>query len=833
VKTFAEQTTTKKRPYDWLAKIARIPAVRPILVALGFVACALFMLWPLPLHATTAVQDLGDPLYEIWTMRWAQHQLVNDPLRIWDGNTGYPFADSLLFSEPRLSTSIIAWPIQLISGNDVLAYNVMLIGSYALVGIGMAFLIWEITGVAGAGFVAGFAAAFVPYRFGHLSHLNLLSYGWTPLALWAIVRYFRRRSPIDALLAAIFLTIQVLASDTIALMTGFLAGTMILMLLWPERRRLSPKLLAGVALILGLPLLAEIPIALARVRVDRIYDFHRDLATVQQMSATLQTYISVNPGNHFWWSTLPHAYPNPLFPGLIATVGAIAALLLVRRCWSRWVVYFAAVAVVGFTLSLGPLTSIGGNSFHLPYYYFYQYVPGFNAMRDAARFGMLALLGIEMLAGLGFAAAWKTLKPRLPTNWTPIAAPLLVVLLLIGAAAELRNTTGVATVPRDEQTLAAYNWLASQPTGPVFELPANGLFTDVLWTTQQIYYSTRYWDPIIAAYTSFIPQRDAQMLAAINGGTKNTSLVTPANIGYLQDLGVRYIIVHHWPDYDWQLALTEAAKLPELTRVGDLGNTTVYTVAPSTRAPIVYQLHAPSVANAGQAVVADFVTRNDNPTAAINWLKSDPTLAVTWRTMNGQLVEKVNPPFHLDVTTSPGLAIHPFTLTAPTAPGTYQLTINCPGVVDPLVQTVEVNATSVASPDAAPLVLRSLGWDKKSYRPGDWVAISAEWEVRNQPAKPLTATLQLLNADDQNVAQWDGQPFGDALPTTDWTPGSTLLEPLLVQIPADAGPGPFRLMIALYDHSTPDLARETIELPNGQTAPQFVSEPLPFASGGP
>src|SRR6185437_5094264 len=139
-------------------------------------------------------------------------------------------------------------------------------------------------------------------------------------------------------------------------MSGFLAGTIILMLLWPERRRLSLKFLAGIALILGLPLLAEIPIALARVRVDRMYDFHRDLSVVEQMSATLQTYLSVNPGDHFWRGILPHAYPNPLFPGLIATLGAIVALLLAGRFWRRWVIYAAGVTAVGVMLSLGPTT---------------------------------------------------------------------------------------------------------------------------------------------------------------------------------------------------------------------------------------------------------------------------------------------------------------------------------------------------------------------------------------------------------------------------------------------------------------------------------------------
>ena len=803
--------------------------IAPLSLVLFFVVAAPVMLWPLPSQVGSSVQDLGDPLYQIWVMRWAQHQIIADPSHLWDGNTGYPFADSLLFSEPSLSTAVIAWPLRLISGNDVLAYNLMLIATYVAVGLGIALLIWEITGVAGAGMLSGFAAAFVPYRYGHLSHLNLLSYGWTPLGLWAIARYFRRRTAGDALLAAIFLTIQVLASDTLAIMAGLLAGSMTVMLLWTERKRITPKLLAGVALFLGLPALAELPIAVARVRVDQMYGFHRDLSTVEKMSATLQSYVSINPGNHLWQDVLPQIYPNPLFPGLVASLGALAGLILAWRSWPRWTIYFALVALVGFTLSLGPTTHVGGNSYHLPYYLLYRFVPGFTAMRDAARFGMLALLGIELLAGLGFAAAWKMLKPRLPERSVAGVAPLLVALLLLGTGVELRNTVGVAHVPRDDATLAPYNWLAKQPPGPVIELPINGLFTNVLETTQQIYYSTYHWNRVVAAYASFVPQRAVQLLLALNGGTKTSSIISTANIGYLQDLGVRYVIIHHWSNYDWQRAVAEADHVPELTRVGELGSSTVFTIAPGKRVPATYELHAPSAANAGAPVVVDFVTRNDNSTAAVSWLKRDPSLTATWRATDGTTVDQVNLPLQLDVTTNPGLAIHPLTLTAPRTPGRYQLTLACPGVLDPLVQTVDVRSGLVSSPTVPPFALRSFTWDKQTYRPGDWIEVQAEWTVNHAFDRPLTATLQLQNSDGQTLAQWDGPPFGVALPTDQWQPGSTIIQPMMIQIPANAGSTPLHLMLALYDHDTPDLAHEQITLPNGERAAQFVSDAIPIA----
>jgi hypothetical protein len=223
---------------------------RPVATAfIMFAFLTLVMTWPLPRYAGNAVQDLGDPLYEIWTMRWVQHQLPRAPGNLWDGNTGYPFPMSLLFSEPRLSTSILAWPVYAVSGNEVLTYNVMFLLTFITVGVGMALLVREITGLTGVGLLTGVLAAFTPYRFGHLSHLNLLSYGWLLLGLWALVRCSRRRQARYAVAATLMFIVQFLASDTLALMSLPLIGMSMAVSIWHERDRLDPRFLATLGLI--------------------------------------------------------------------------------------------------------------------------------------------------------------------------------------------------------------------------------------------------------------------------------------------------------------------------------------------------------------------------------------------------------------------------------------------------------------------------------------------------------------------------------------------------------------------------------------------------------
>src|SRR4051812_28105957 len=52
--------------------------------ALGaFVLLAGLLTWPRLANATTSVVDPGDPLEDIWTLRWIDHALLTDPARLY------------------------------------------------------------------------------------------------------------------------------------------------------------------------------------------------------------------------------------------------------------------------------------------------------------------------------------------------------------------------------------------------------------------------------------------------------------------------------------------------------------------------------------------------------------------------------------------------------------------------------------------------------------------------------------------------------------------------------------------------------------------------------
>ena len=807
------------------------PPVRYAVLIAGFLLLSALMTWPLVRHAGSAVQDHGDPLYDIWSMRWFQHQVLADPARLWDANILHPYERTFVFSEPQLSTALLGWPLLLATRDDVLTYNLLLLASFVVLGVGVALLVEEWCGNLGAGALAGILAAYTPYRYGHISHLNLLSYGWLPLALWALTRYCRRRRARDAALAAFFLTVQVLASDTLAALALGAVALLLPLALWGGRQLPSPRTVAALGGILAPPLLALLPLVVVRFEVNRRYGFARDLATVRDFAATPTTYLSVGPFNHLWRGILPEAYPGPLFAGAVAlglaALGAPLALL-----WRpRWATYALGLLLIGGILSLGPQVSIGDRTIPLPYRWFHAVVPGMASMRDPGRFGILALLGLQLLAGLGAAALWAWARPRLPAGAARPTGAALLVLLGVAALAEFRSEMPAVPVPRDPATVAVYDWLRDQPSGAVFELPANGLLLDEPRTIRQMYHSTRHWHPLVAGYTSYYPAGYLEFLLTFHGGPealrerRDISEVSAANVGLLQDIGVRYVVLHRVGPYDWRRALAEAERLPQLTRLVEVGDAIVYELDPGQRIPLAFALATPRRAAAGGQVVAAVVARNDNPTSVVRLGDVPPGVRFAWRDARGEVAEWGEVPVAVPVV-EPGSTTLPVALAAPAVPGEYRLELDFGALAAPLATAVVVGAAECAGADTPPLSLTAASGAGTTARPGEVVSLLVEWRVCGRMERDYTATVQLVGPDGRLVSQSDAPPFRGLYPTTAWPPGAALAQPLAVRIPPDAPPGAYQLLVALYDAADPQQSRLPLLLPDGTTATEAPLGPL-------
>src|SRR5262245_17938549 len=173
-------------------------------VTAGLVVLTAIMLRPLLSAATHALPgELRDPLLNTWILAWDADRIRHGFAGLWDSPILYPYQSTLAFSEHLLGVAIFAAPVEWITRNPVLAYNVVFFASYVFAGVAMFMLARELSGRTDAAIVAAAIFAFYPYRSAQVSHLQLLVNGWMPLTLLGLHRYFATGSRLALAGAAI------------------------------------------------------------------------------------------------------------------------------------------------------------------------------------------------------------------------------------------------------------------------------------------------------------------------------------------------------------------------------------------------------------------------------------------------------------------------------------------------------------------------------------------------------------------------------------------------------------------------------------------------------
>ena len=228
------------------------------LALVAYLALAVIFTWPVASQIETTVTDPGDPLHLSWILDWDIHALTHAPLRIFDAPVFYPSKYPLAYSENLIGVAALALPFRLFGLGPVAIYNVALLLGLALSAWAGYALGWVMTRHYVASLVAGLLYGFVPYRLGHVQHLQIV---WAPciaLLLAAIIVYRRAPSARNAALVAASLAANVLMDLYYFLFGAAILGLSLLLIALAERRDARFWLRLGVAL--AIALIAVIPI---------------------------------------------------------------------------------------------------------------------------------------------------------------------------------------------------------------------------------------------------------------------------------------------------------------------------------------------------------------------------------------------------------------------------------------------------------------------------------------------------------------------------------------------------------------------------------------------
>ncbi len=497
---------------------------------------------PLFQHLATHIAgSLGDNLYFIWQIGWFKQAIFDlGQLPFQSYLLNFPFGYNLATTEIAPLQLAFAMPFAL-SGNYVLGYNISILLTFILAGLGMSYWVKHLTGSRLAGLVSGTAYAFLPYHMAHFlsGHLNISAIQWFPLFFWGFIGILteEEKSSRNIWLMALGLSAIALTSQYYLYLTA-LASTMILLVYFLFLRRgrfLDWRLWKQFALagLISAPALAAgiVPYMLVHIRGGSV----RTLADVMTFSASPADFLLPFTRQFIWGKWVWENFPRDLWNEATLYLGAPLLLLAVlgfakRRQTNRQLVYaiFTTGFVISIVLALGtnltwneqPVT-VSSSSWlariftneqgliTLPGYLLFKYVPFYSIMRAWMRMGVLALL--FTCAGAGLGLAWLAGQARKPVYAAGVCL-LALTLVLLDFYVTPNSLSEVK--PR-----AVDLWLAGQPYGGQAQLPLKQSYQE-----DSLYYTLYSQKPLIGVIRTFPSDRYFELEPQLKNFPDETSV---------------------------------------------------------------------------------------------------------------------------------------------------------------------------------------------------------------------------------------------------------------------------------------------------------------------
>jgi hypothetical protein len=446
---------------------------------------------------------------------------------VFDSNAFFPLTNSLAFSDSLLGYA----PAGLI-GDGVTAtlarYDLLYLFAYALAFAGAYLLARELGVRPLAAAVAGAAFAYAPFRLTMNGHLHVISSGGIALALFFLVRGYRRRSPWLVVAGWLVAAWQLSLGFTLGLQLAYLLGVLAVVVIVEWVRRGRPALTGPVvaATVAGAVAFAGVAAVQARPYLKVSHDYptaRRNSGDLARYSPPPEGLLAAPEQSHIWGdatASIRNGLPSPnedtLFPGLailaLAIAGAVAGPFPLSLR-----IGLAAAAVATTLLAFGTAVANGW----LGYKLLYELAPGWEGVRTPGRLVTLTSLALALLAGGGAQAVLGRLG-----RWRAAAVPVAGVALLAAILAEGSGRLphpAVPNVPAGQRAAAA----------PQMHLP-----TDASYDRLYQYWSTAGFPKIWNGNSTFeIPSRN-RLRAQMTGFPDRRSVAA------LRRLGVRSVILH-------------------------------------------------------------------------------------------------------------------------------------------------------------------------------------------------------------------------------------------------------------------------------------------------
>ena len=550
-----------------------------------FLALALAWTWPLAWRLAWRIpHDPGDPVLNAWILWW-NTQAVPFSDAWWSPAIFYPMSGAFALSEHLAGIALFTAPLHFLGLGPLTAYNAALILSSWLSGF-FAFLLGRrLTGSTAAGLMAGAAFGFAPYRASQLSHLQVLTAQWMPLALFAMHAYLDERRRRWLWLFAGAWLLQALSNGYYLL---FFPVLIALWLAWfiDWRRDRNPGLALGLTFAASSLLL--LPVLLRYKSIHDSLGLTRTHDEMRMFSATLESFVQTGEMLRFWTARPALTQEGFLFPGVtVILLLAAGAVALFTRGWLRHALsrrspalFYGVAAVFFWWLCLGPADPDAPAAALTRPYSLLTWLPGFSGLRVPARFAMMATL----CAAVGAALAAARLAPA--ARWQRLAGGTLI-------AAGLFVDGWIRPMPLS--AAPARVLIPELPNALVLELPANKPAVDVT----AMYRAIQHGRPLINGYSGHTPPHYSLLATSLTRGDASP-------LAYFAAGRPLIVVVHRRYDLqgEWRALVERAGGVLH----GESGTGPVYVIParPQERMPpLGAELPATTVGSPAGSVVLD------------------------------------------------------------------------------------------------------------------------------------------------------------------------------------------------------------------------------------
>ena len=540
---------------------------RHVATWIAYAAVTLVMMAPLVNYSAPGSASYpGDARLIIWTLAWNNHAVLN-ALPLFDANVFYPAERSLAFNDHLFGVSLFSLPIYALTGNAVLAYNVLWILSFILNGVSMHALLRRYTRRDLAAFAGALVYTFSFYKMLHAhGHLSLVWTWLLPLSLLALHRWNDRPSLVRGLLWAVIVTLQALTSWYLAVLVAVANGALLIVLATRWRQAWGRRV-AHVA-------------AAAALAAVCLWPFAReylDLAPVGRSEALSNSADAAGylvPPENTWggrvWLARMGEGPRwiwgegTVFLGWTAlAIGLCGASVgLFQR--SRVAAFYLLLALAAVSLSLGP-AAIGTEAGWRPFELLAQ-LPGVSGFRAPARFALLVLLGLSVLVAIAVSA----LQSRFP-----VASRIALAVLLPLMLSEWYVVGFPGGKPAPFKTPPIYRQPELRTARALVSLP-DYRETPQWWANADyFFYSMAHWRPIVNGVGRGEPPEHFRVVSHMR------AFPGPNNVRTMRRLGVEYLVLHadrYGPGVDEVLRV--AGTMPEYTLVKQIGQDYLFRINP-------------------------------------------------------------------------------------------------------------------------------------------------------------------------------------------------------------------------------------------------------------